>query len=211
MELPAGLTEAQVLDAIENAATLLAQSFTFGIYDVDDIKQEARYWGLEALPRYDPRCDEEGKPTRPLDNFLYSHILKRLINLKRNKLRRNDAPCLLCHHGEGTRSNHPGGEFCHKYLVWKKRNDDKANIMRPQNIENIADERESNTRNESEAENNAELNEVVRMIDEQLDVSLRATYLQMVAGKSVPKSRRMAVEKAIRGIVRVATGREEPS
>ncbi len=201
MNLPPGVTEDQVLAAIENAVRILAPSFTFGIYDLEDIKQEARMMGLEAMDRYDPE--------RPLENFLYSHIRNRLSNLKRNKYRRNDPPCLLCHHAEGNRSLHETGEFCRCYVEWKKRNDSKANIMRPLDIDHIADENESNTMMPSEVEETVELNEMLHLIDEHLDVDLRAAYLQLRAGKSVPKARRAQVEAAIREILRDALEAED--
>src|SRR5947208_703774 len=89
MHLPPNKTEAQVVEAIEKAVGMLAPSFAFGIYDVEDIRQEARIFAIEALPRYDG--------VRPLENFLYSHVKNRLINLRRDKFRRADAPCKACH------------------------------------------------------------------------------------------------------------------
>lgn len=195
MNLPEGVTETQVLDAIENAVKILAPSFAFGIYDVDDIKQEARIMGLEAMRRYDA--------ARPLENFLYSHIKNRLINLQRDKLHRNDAPCMLCHHAEGNRSGHPNGEICQKYAEWKKRNEAKANLMRPLDLDLISDEREHNAQNESEVEDDAQTNELLRKIDAGLSIDMRATYLQMRSGKTVPKNRRTLVEKEIRKILGV--------
>src|SRR5437763_58309 len=105
MNFPHGLTEDVVLAAIDNAVNVLARSFRFGIYDVEDIKQEARIMGLEAVPRWDRK--------RPLENFLYSHIRNRLINFKRNKFRRNDPPCPKCHQGVP----HEHGPLCEKNEV----------------------------------------------------------------------------------------------
>ncbi len=193
MRFPAGVSEKDVLDAIENAVRLLAPSFAFGIYGVDDIKQEGRKFGLEAMSRYDTK--------RPLENFLYSHIRNRLINLKRDEYRRSDAPCLLCHAAEGGRSKHASGEFCRTYVEWKKRNDTKASLMQPLNLEYFANEENSR---EATAEDTVELNEMLRIIDEQLEVELRSTYLQMRAGKKVPKVRRLKVEQAVQEILRDA-------
>lgn len=190
--------------AIENAVKILAPSFTFGIYDLADVQQEARMEGWRVLARYDPRPDRQGRPTRPLDNYIYTCTRNRLIRLRRDKLRRNDPPCLLCHQAEGSRSLHESGEFCPKYLEWRKRNDTKSSLMRPLDLDRIADERERNTRLPSDVEETAGVNEMVRLIDERLDVELRATYLQMRAGKAVPKSRRVQVENAVREILRDA-------
>jgi DNA-directed RNA polymerase specialized sigma24 family protein len=196
MKMPTGVTEEQVLEAIENAVKILAPSFTFGIYDIEDIKQEARTFGLEAIGRYDT--------SRPLDNFIYSHIRNRLINLKRDKFKRNDPPCLVCHHAEGGRTQHPSGEFCTKYTTWKRRNEAKANLQRPLDLEHITDNRQSQPSPENDAAEIAGLNEMLVLIDTNLPVDMRATYLQMRAGKSVPKSKRVAVEAAVKEILKDA-------
>lgn len=201
MKLPDSVTEQQVLDAIENAVKILAPSFTFGIYDIEDVKQEARGFGLEAMARYDT--------DRPLDNFLYSHIRNRLINLKRDKYRRNDPPCLVCHHAEGSRTDHPSGEFCPKYLSWKRRNEAKANLQRPLDLEQVADHRQAHSAPGTDAVECAGLNEMLGLIDQHLPVDLRATYLQMRSGKSVPKSRRRAVEEAVKVILKDSLENED--
>src|SRR3954453_8942961 len=89
MKLPDNITEADFLAAIEKVVGILASSFAFGYFEVEDIKQQARLFAIEAMKRYDP--------SRPLDNFLYAHIKNRLINFRRDKFRRNDPPCLSCH------------------------------------------------------------------------------------------------------------------
>src|SRR5690348_1481836 len=111
MTVPPGMTEAEVLEAIEKAVNALASSFTFGIYDIDDIKQQGRLYALQAL------ATEKYDPSRPLPNFLYAHIRNRLINLKRDKLHRNDPPCKECASGEPCQ---PDGH-CKKFLEWRKR------------------------------------------------------------------------------------------
>lgn len=63
-------------------ADRLAPKFTFGFYDLDDIKQEAITLGMDALSRWD------GK--RPLENFIHTHIRNRLNTLKRDKYYRAD-------------------------------------------------------------------------------------------------------------------------
>lgn len=202
MKLPEGVTEAEALDAIENAVRILAPNYTFGIYDLEDIRQEARIFGMDAMPRYNPRGYlPDGKPRRRLDNFIYSHIRYRLNNLRRDKYRRNDPPCVLCHRGE----DHVRGKSCKSYSAWKRRNEAKASLMSPVALDLIPDERQQPERRlSSEVEDRAEMNEVLRRVDEGLDVELRATYLQMRAGKSVPKSRRLQVEEAVKEILRGA-------
>ncbi len=188
MKLPEGKTEAEVLEAIERAVNMLAPSFVFGYYDVDDVKQQARMFALEAMPRYDPE--------RPLFNFLCRHIRNRLINLRRDKQRRNDPPCQACHAGapcEGGRS------YCKKYSAWLTRNNAKANLCRPLGMECSGEEKGR----ESTVVQDAELSETLRLIDVELPLGLRADYLRMREGVSVPKARREAVTEAVKEILGV--------
>lgn len=188
------MTEAQVLDEINRTARLLAPSFVFGYYDRDDIEQEARMMGIQAMAKYDP--------ARPLPNFLYSHVRNRLINLRRDKFRRNDPPCHVCH--EKQIANGPGhedGRICPKYASWRERNACKSNLMRPLDIENVATEREERNR-PSEVVAEAEKKEMLRIINRRLPVELRTSYLQMRDGVNLPKVRRRQVEEAVREILK---------
>lgn len=190
MTIPPGHTEASVLKAIEKAVNILAPSFVFGPYVLDDIKQEGFVFALEALEkgRYDP--------TRPLENYLYTHICNRFCNLKRNRFRRNDPPCAKCHAGDVCPDAIPG-DSCPKYRFWRERNQSKANLCSPISLDHISDERERRTRANSTVEADAEIGELLDRIDEKLPIELRQPYLQMRAGVSVPKPVRLKVERAI--------------
>lgn len=192
MILPSGCTESMVLASIEKAVNMLAPSFVFGYLTVDDLKQQGTLYALQALSKgkYDP--------TRPLDNFVYSHIKNRLINYRRDNYRRNDPPCRDCH-----AAAMGGGEatFCDRYAAWRERNLRKVNVMRPLDLDYISDEGEPNTRVAATAEDNAKEAELLSRIDEMLDVSLRADYLRLRAGQALPKTRREAVEAAVREIL----------
>lgn len=187
--IPEGSTEDEVLAAIEKAVTILAPSFVFGYYDLEDIKQQARLFGLQALDRFDT--------SRPLANFVYTHIRNRLINLRRDKLRRNDPPCLSCHTGAPCNS----GSYCRRYSLWLNRNNAKASLARPLDIDNVSDERERRTQVAPSAEVDAEINELVALINEHLPVELREDYLRMKDGIAIPRARRAEILDAIRLIV----------
>ena len=175
--------------AMDKAIALLAQTFVFGYFDSDDIRQEAYIFGLEALPRYDP--------SRPLENFLYSHIKNRLINFKRDKYHRTDPPCKICaEHGK-----HPDGSVCTKYAAWKKRNSSKQNLMRPLDIQNLSDENERAVRHCPNIIDETTLTEARNLIDEHLSIELRSIYLRIRAGESVPKAKRVKLENALKEII----------
>lgn len=189
MIYPHGLTEEEVMIAMNKAVALLAQTFSFGYFDSDDIRQEAYIFGLEALPRYDP--------SRPLENFLYSHMKNRLINFKRDKYHRTDPPCKICaEHGK-----HPDGSTCSKYTAWKKRNASKQNLMRPLDIQNLSDENEKSVRQSHNIIDEATLAEARAVIDNNLSVELRSIYLRIKAGESVPKAKRVKLENALRDLI----------
>lgn len=204
MKIPQGMTEEEVVDAINRATSALARTLKFGPYDEDDIKQEGAIEAIQAINdgSYDPRPGPDGKPTRPLVNFLYAHIRNRLLNLRRKKMRRNDPPCRGCHESIPGQTSHSDGQYCSKYQAWLERNLTKQNILCPLDLSNINDEHESRTKTESDVEFEAAKDEMLALVDEHLPVELRAAYLQMKGGKHLPKATRERVEKAVLEILK---------
>ena len=76
MKLPKKMTQEQVIKQIEIVVNRIAPKYTFGTYDIDDIKQEAFIICMDALDRYDQK--------RPLENFLSVHLSNRLKNFVRD-------------------------------------------------------------------------------------------------------------------------------
>ena len=190
MKIPPGKTEAEVLRAIEKSVNILAPSFVFGPYDIDDIKQEGFVFALEVLEK------ETYDTSRPLENFLYTHLRNRLINFRRNKFRRNDPPCKRCHDGDPC-ANARGEGHCDKYRTWLRRNTNKANICNPLTLDSVKDEGDQGVNEPSSVEQAVEAQELVDLIDKNLPIELRQVYLQMRAGVSVPKTARLRVERAV--------------
>lgn len=60
----------------------MAPKYTFGFYELEDIKQESYIICINALENYDNN--------RPLENFLAKHLSNRLKDLKRNKYFRHN-------------------------------------------------------------------------------------------------------------------------
>ncbi len=202
MYVPIGYTEKQVLDAIEKAVRILAPKYVFGTVEEDDLKQEGR---LEAILALNKKVKSEDgtlvpmyDPSRPLENFIYTVVNSRLLNYKRNKFTRSDTPCKPCHQGNPCSGN---GSPCHKYTEWFERNRIKTNIHSPLGIDNVADEHESSTRMESSVESDAEIHEILCLIDTKLPADLRADYLRMRAQVNVPRARRQLVEAAVHEII----------
>lgn len=88
LAIPKGLTEAQVIEAIDYVAKFLAAKYTFAQYGVEDLIQESHIFAYEALERFDPNFKPGNDIYEKLKSFLFTHIRNRLFNLKRNKLKR---------------------------------------------------------------------------------------------------------------------------
>lgn len=207
MQVPEGLTEDFVLSEIEEAVAHVSRNFVFGYHELSDVKQIARLYALEALPRYKPGgFNPDGTPKRRLQNFIYTHCKNRLCNFKRDKFRRVDHPCDLC--AEGRQSEHKDGLICAKYTAWKIRNDAKSNLMRPLDIESQA-ERPYRDGSDSEVEDQADEAELIRRLDAAIPAELRADYLRMRASEHVPKARQAKVEAAVRQFLWEENNRDE--
>ena len=173
MKIPKGMTEQEVLEVINKIADRYAYKFRFGYFEADDIRQEAKIIAMDALDRY-----EEG---RPLENFLAVHVKNRLNNFKRDKYYRQTKI------DSNTQEQH---------------NNSKKYLMEPLDISNIRDENEDNMRINDDFVDDFEQKEMFAIINESLDVSLRADYLRIRDGCYVPKPRREKILEEIDIILR---------
>ncbi len=182
MALPNNINEKEFLETVNKITRMLALSFKFGYHTLDDIKQQIMLFALAGLNKYDG--------IRPLGGFLYTHVKNRLINFKRDNYRRTDSPCKLCYGCSDGTTKHEDGLFCDKYTKWECKNVIKQNIIHPLDITSINDELESNTRTASSVVSDVCMLESLEMIDQELPIDLRATYLQMKEGLNIGKVKR---------------------
>lgn len=211
MHVPEGFTEADVLTAITRVQHALAKHWKFGIHDEEDLRQQIAVWCLEVLPRFDPGgFTEDGRPKRTLEGIMYRHSKNRAINNRRNQWRRTDSPCRTCYEAAmrgSRRTEHPGGDWCRRYMEWQAIQDSKAGIFWAPNLSAISlPGAEPGTHWEpsvdSEAEEAVETKELFELIGERLPIELRATYLQMLAGETCGDSnRRREVKEAVEAIL----------
>lgn len=180
------MNEAEVLGVIDDVVNRLAPSFTFGYFDVDDVKQEGRILAMDALPRYDPTRGTS------LRTFLYNHVKKRYINLKRDKYMR-PAPKNLT--GEALEA-------------WMKRNGVKRSLVDTLDI--------SDDRNESSSFSSSDSfvdilqhKELLRVIDLNLPVEHRADYRCLLEDVKLPKNRRLKILEILKEIIHDHFEREE--
>lgn len=179
--LPNGVSEEEFLKVLDNISKRLGHKFRFGYHDFDDMKQQAAIFAMEGLEKYDN--------TRPLENFLWTHVRNRLFNYKRNNYQRPDKPCFSCPFFDKTYklSNNQCSKYtekkdCELYSSWSNRNDAKKNIMQPTHIES-----ESSHAHPFSFLNNLQNEEIIKFLDDHIQSDHRETYLKLKHGNKVPK------------------------
>jgi Sigma-70 region 2 len=206
MYIPPGMTEEQVLAAIEKVVSSLAAKFRFGYYEIDDMRQEARAKAIQLIneKKYDT--------SRPLENFLYTHVRNRLLNFKRDNYKRSEPPCINCPFYDKfcKKSTNQCAEFtnkddCKKFSNWNARNKAKQGLMHPVDISSIFDERLSNGRS---AENEVEFREIVGIIESQLPESLVSVWNKARNHEKLHKAEKEKLQKFILRVFKHGTDKE---
>ena len=165
----------------------IAPKFAFGIYGVEEIKQEAIIYGIQGIEDYDG--------DRPLENFLYAHIRNRLLNLKRDKFKRVENPCKLCDAKFKQGDNRGGhdGKYCKKCENWIKRNISKQSLASPIN-QVVEFSYECNMDEEIDRK------DLFKLIDFNIPLNLREPYLKMRVGDKVTPTQKKLVLNFIKKI-----------
>lgn len=166
MHTPEGMTEDEVVRIISKISNRLAPKYVFAGYDVEDIKQEAFIIGITGLKKYDS--------SRPLENFMYTHINNRLKTFKRDNYYRLDY---------GTSA--------------QKIQDRKRNLLEPVSIDAIYALYVSD-----QTITNVYINELLEMIDSKLPAHLRRDYLKLKSNSPLPKGRKAQITQVIEEIVK---------
>lgn len=191
--LPNGVTEEEFLKVLDNISKRLGHKFKFGYHDFDDMKQQAAIFAIEGLEKYDN--------SRPLENFLWTHVRNRLFNYKRNNYQRPDKPCLTCpFFDKGYKlSNNQCSKFttktdCELYAAWASRNDAKKNIMQPSYIE---PEHHSSRLQTNDFTHLIQNQEIIKFLDENIHADYRESYLKLKHGSKIPKQQLVKLQKHI--------------
>lgn len=179
--LPNGVTEEEFLKVLDNISKRLGYKFKFGYHDFDDMKQQAAIFAMEGLEKYDK--------TRPLENFLWTHVRNRLFNYKRNNYQRPDKPCFTCpFFDKGYKlSNNQCSKYkekkdCDLYAAWSNRNEAKKNIMQPTHIEN-----DNYHAGDNDFVNSLGNEEIIKFLDSNIQSDHRENYLKLKHGAKLPK------------------------
>lgn len=192
MKIPKNMTEKEVLDIFDKVIKKLVYKFKFGRNQISDMYQEAMVYAIEGIEKYDD--------IRPLENFIYTHIHNRLYNFKRNNYFRLEKPCEHCPLSafiapDGC-SAFKDREECTLYAGWLSRNNIRKNLTNVLEYSQISTNEKTMGYSGNQIE---EINskEILELIDSQLPVSLRKTYLKMLSGERIPKKERIVVEEYI--------------
>jgi hypothetical protein len=181
-ELPNGVSTEEFLLVLDNISKRLANKFRFAYHSTEDMKQQAAIFALEGLKNYDK--------SRPLENFLWTHVRNRLFNYKRNNYQRPDKPCHSCpffdKHCKSSLNQcekYSNKHDCELYAAWAKRNESKKNIIQPSYIEN-------NSRLAPSFSNNTllENKELIKFLDQNIQSEHRETYLKLKHGNKINKT-----------------------
>ena len=180
------VSEEEFLLVLENISKRLGHKFKFGYHSYEDMKQQAAIFALEGLEKYDN--------TRPLENFLWTHVRNRLFNFKRDNYQRPDKPCLSCPFYDpklklslNQCEKYSNKNNCELYNSWETRNTNKKNIMKPVPIEDIKEYF-------IDQNNNLDISEItfnkglIEMLDSHIPAQHRETYLKLKYGEKVSKS-----------------------
>lgn len=163
------------------------KSYAFGAYTMEDLQSEACLIALQAIE------DGSYDQNRDLAAFLCTHLRNRLLNLRRDKFRRSEPPCRLCHeHGY---CDH--GRPCKAYNDWEIRNNAKSSLAQASPANNSPRQRFYNIDGELLRR------EITRAIDA-LPACDRSTFLKMLSGVKVSKARRQRVEDFLREFMEYA-------
>ena len=162
----------------------LGYKFKFGYHTHEDMKQQAAIFALEGLKNYDK--------SRPLENFLWTHVRNRLFNYKRDHYQRPDKPCLTCpfYDSKCSKSSSECTEFsnkneCSLYSSWLKRNDAKKNIMKPIGLDLVLDY--PTKHNEDQTVIDIQNKEIIDIIDNNISTKNRPIFLKLQGNVKISK------------------------
>lgn len=156
------------------------------------MKQQAAIFALEGLEKYDR--------SRPLENFLWTHVRNRLFNYKRNNYQRPDKPCFTCPLFDKTFKNshnqclkYVTKTDCELYAAWSKRNETKKNIIQPSYIEDD----NSHASKGKDITHIIQNQEIIEFLDSNIKNEYRESYLKLKHGLKIPKQQLIKLQNHI--------------
>lgn len=183
MEIPNGYSKEEVIKIITDILNDIADKYTFGIYEKEDIKQEGFIIAInKVLPNYNG--------STKLKYFMTVGLHRRLKIFKRDNYIRPDRPCSKCKIFD---------KDCEKCKKRKENQTSKLNLLNPIDIHSIVEEKK--TSYEGSLLDSLEMIELVDKVNKRLPVEFREDYLRIKEGLYVSKRRREQIERLITEIV----------
>ena len=191
------VSEQELLDTIEIISKKLAYKFKFGYHELSDMKQQISIFALEGIENYDY--------TRPLENFLWTHVRNRLFNYKRDNYQRPDKPCTSCPFQDKLCGNinndcvkYPNKLDCSLYKSWNDRNNVKKNLMYLNTIEELKEYLPNIQQKQYSHENK----ELLDQLEELLLDDNRKIYLKLKHGCKVYKHEIAKLAECINSLIK---------
>lgn len=189
------ITEQEFVRVLDIISKKLIYKFKFGYHEIEDMKQQAAIFALQGLENYDN--------TRPLENFLWTHVRNRLFNFKRDNYFRPDNVCETCPFFDPKykKSSNQCSKFknkneCDIYSQWNERNKVKKNLMQPGNID------DNNHTNSNDILDNISNSEIIDIIEKEIDTKFRETYLKLKGGAKVSKQELSKLQTHLQEIIK---------
>jgi hypothetical protein len=91
MKLPKGITEEEVIEAVDYVFKIVGPRFRFALVEIEDLRQQSYFESFKDINGFDASKSKKGTTQEKLRAFLYRHIYNRLFNFKRNNLGRTEA------------------------------------------------------------------------------------------------------------------------
>lgn len=207
MKIPEGYTKEEVVKVVGEIIEALAVQFQFGSFEIDDLKQEGWTFAIDALERYNPDFGYK------LNNFIYGHVKRRLINFKRDNYYRAELPChgcpffdRYCKQSDNGCTGFIDKRECDKWRNWENRNNFKKNINNPMDIydlgENSEPERGGN-------DITLDRNELIQYVRNKLDMNLMGDFIKLLEGNKLSKKRKNILLNEIKNILRDKNAEKE--
>ena len=193
------ISEQTVLDIIERIVGRVSYKFTFGSYEYEDIKQEAKILALQGLHSYRLESGE-------LENFLWVHVKNRLCNFKRKHFVRLDKPCLACPFKAYIKKGdlcklYDDKMDCELYARWANRNETKKNIISPVSMNVVVDADESRMYKSDSPVDNLYTKEIVELLDSKIGPDLRPIWLQLKGGLKINNEEMGLLKERVKNIL----------
>jgi len=173
------MQEEELIRIVDKIANRFASTFKFGYHEIEDMKQQAWQVALEGLKDYDG--------TRPLENFLWTHVRNRLYNFKRDNYFRPEKPCDRCPLFVNDQCTKFKDRLeCDLYSRWTKRTEKRKSLM-------SAVEHNDTNYNENDITTQLDSKHLFETVDYNMPVELREYWIRFIHNLKLNKQKKEQV------------------